>query len=199
MFFQVLSHKFNGALHSSNVVLLTLALLLEQVEDGIIDQRVKSVVKEFPHGHVLVVVLVLDHLQKVIEQVLVRATLLSVVNAVNLFMVLLDLLHVKVDFLFKQIIWVTSAVELDLHKVLVTHHHFDKVHFRFVGPMLFLALSEFQLGEVLVLSQDFGHDFETSVVHDAQVKLRNVSVQVACFQDSEQSGFSKVDLLEAKF
>ena len=92
------------------------------------------------------VVFVLNHFEQVVKKVLIGAALFPGVNAVLLLVVFLDLLHIKINFLLEKFVWVAAAVKPDFYQVFVSHDHFDKVHFALVGPHLFFALSEFQLG-----------------------------------------------------
>ena len=111
MVLEILSDELDGALGRSDVVGLTFALLLQQVENSVVDEGVKSVVEELSYRHVLMVVLVLDHHQERVKHVLVRAALLSSFDVFHLLVVLPDLLHIEVNFLGEQIFRVIVALK----------------------------------------------------------------------------------------
>ena len=125
MVLEVLRYELNRSLHRENSIAFALLLLLHQREDGVVKQGAESVVEEFPNRHLLMVVLVLDELKQVVEHVLVRARLNSIVSVVLGFVLFLDLLHEHLALLLEHLVTLScvllvSWLELDFDYVCVS-------------------------------------------------------------------------------
>ena len=91
-------------MHGKDGVALAFLLLFHQSEDSVVQQGVKSVVEEFSHWHLFVVLLLLDQLQQVLEHLVVRAAVDAGSHVFFTLVFFLDLSHEHFNFFFEKFV-----------------------------------------------------------------------------------------------
>ena len=171
-------HESDLSLHSQELPILALLLLLPELEDCIVQKRTECVIEELTHRHLLVIVWVLYQFQQVAEHVLVGAGLDSFLELLRVLVFLLDLLHKELHFFLEllvaiSLIFLVSWIELDLDKgrTLVGLEHLNELDFALIVPLGVSVLLEFDLLESGVEHQCLAHEDHTSGRYDSQMRL----------------------------
>ena len=200
VFLQELGNKPDRALHREELWIVALPLLFEQSEDGVVDEGVEGVVEELAHWHLLVVLLVLDHRQQTLEQVLVGAAIFAVLDLLVLLVHFFDFLDVKLDFLFEErVVGLLCGVELHFYQVVVALQHRDEFLLRLLVPWELLRLRKLQLAQISVVVQGPRHLQKAAVCHNSKVQHLDVLVFVSCLDDAQQPVLLQTNFFEVKF
>ena len=194
-----MGYKSNRPLSSKIISIITLSLLFEQRKNSIVDQGVEGVVEELSHRHFVVVFFVLDHLEQVLEEVLVGAGVLSLFDFFLAFVAFLDLLDEELNFFFEhRVVRALSDVKLYFHEILVILQHIDEFLHSLLLPRALFALSKLKFFQRFVVNQRSSHLKEPSVRYNAQVQLLDVLVYVGSLNNSEEPVFVEVYFFEVQ-
>ena len=151
----------DGTLHCEDLVAFALALLLHECEDSIIEKYLKSIVEELSNWHLFMIIFVLNHLQKIIEQVVIGTTFFSLFDVFLSFMLFLDFIDEKL-YLFLKTLMVRSFgfIELNLSQSFVLLNHADEILLAFLFPLEFFMLSEHQFLKAFIVLQHVSYDIK---------------------------------------
>ena len=122
-----------------------------ELEDSVIEEGAKGIVEELADWHFLMILWLFDKFQQVVEHVLVRARVNTIIKLLLGPMTRLNLLDKEFHFLLEIfvticLIFLTCWIEFDLNNgwVLMVLEHVQECLFALLGPCQVFVLLEFQ-------------------------------------------------------
>lgn len=188
MILQEIGHELDAALHGENLVALGLLLLFHQSEDGIVQEGAESIIEEFTDWHLLMLVLVLDQLEKILKHVVIGATDNSVGHIIFRLMLLLNLAYEELNLFFEKFVSISlivfiSWLELNLDKICVgLEQIYEGLFVSVLPPVLervarnLLKFLKLQLAKALISLQDVRHEFKSLRANISQMHLFDILV-----------------------